>query len=267
MDISLAELEQAIRNLVLLLGGWTVVVTAVAVWISNLATNRLMKSWDTKYERELELLRNTLSNERLQLEHLFSTLSSEQTLAQKRRLEAVDELWKSVVKLRDHFSPAIFFFSILHPDEYQNALTKSNMAAAISQIDDEFFVTGADMVASLESQRPYLGETLWLRFFIYRAFVGRLAVLITQIKDGRSIDDWRKDPGVQQHLSSILTKEEWASLKQASPFDVHYALNLLEAKLLEEISYVLSGRRSSLESFENAQDLRQMLIKEKLPGI
>jgi hypothetical protein len=257
-------MEQITKDIALLLGGWTVIVTGVISFISYLATQKIIGSWDTRNQRELEILRNNQAETQVLLKDTTSAITSSQSLLQARRVEAVDKLWKAILALKDHYSPVTFFFTIALPSEYKTALANSAIFSGLRKIDDHYIVNFPQEVSELESFRPYLGETLWLHFFVYRAVLGRLALLVKWLKEGKETGDWRQDSGVQQHLKAVFEEDEFKTLMNSSPMEINYALNILDSKVLREISYILSGRRSSLESFENSRELRKLLAKEKM---
>jgi len=257
-------MEQTIKDIALLLGGWTVVITGIISFISYLATQRIIGSWDVKNQRELETLRSNQAETQLLLKDTISTISSSQSLLQERRVEAVDKLWKAILAMKQHYSPITFFFTITLPHEYRAALSNSAIFEGLREIDDEYITNPPSEVAETEKLRPYLGETLWLHFFVYRAILGRLAVLVKWLKEDKDVGDWRQDSGIQQHLKVVLEKDEFSNLMNLSPMDIYYALNILDSKALKEISFILSGRKSSLESFENSKELRKMLANEKM---
>jgi hypothetical protein len=114
-------------------------------------------------------------------------------------------------------------------------------------------------IGAVERERPYLGETLWLKFFIYRAFLGRLAYLVIQGKRTGHFDDWRNDKGIRQILSTVLPEKLMQGLLNGNGAEgataVRRAADELERSVLEEISLILSGKRSATDSFENAREL------------
>jgi hypothetical protein len=120
-------------------------------------------------------------------------------------------------------------------------------------------------VDDVELDRPYLGEILWLRFFIYRAFVGRLGYLISRGKERRHISDWRDDKGIRQILAGALPQNIITTLLDKQKFSIYEVFSQLEAAILQEISLVLSGRRSASDSFENARELHQAVAKFVIP--
>lgn len=101
------------------------------------------------------------------------------------------------------------------------------------------------------------------RFFIYRAVLGRVTHLVIEGKRTRHIPDWLKDHGIRQPLAAVLSGADLKALLECTPPVAMYRMqNALEAAILEEISRITSGKRSALESFENARELRAALAGE-----
>lgn len=257
-------MEQIVKDIALLLGGWTAIITGIVGFVSYLATQKIIKTWDVKNQKDLEIFRNNQAETQLLLKDILSTFSSSQSSLQERRFEAVDKLWKAILALKQHYSQATFFFTINLPSEYKKAIIAPLFIEGLKNFNDEYIASFPREVEDIESFRPYLGETLWLYFFVYRAILGRLGLLVVWIKEGKNIGDWRQDSGIQQHLKAVFSKEEFNGFIKSSPLDVYYTMNALDAKVLKEISYILSGRKSSLESFENSKVLRKILAKEKM---
>jgi hypothetical protein len=67
-------------------------------------------------------------------------------------------------------------------------------------------------------------------------------------------------------LSYVIAKAVCTRILREEPVvtAVNTAVNVLEGLVLEEISLIMSGRRSSEESFENARTLREALASQPL---
>ncbi|MFQ6028403.1 MAG: hypothetical protein ACE5Q6_12995, partial [Dehalococcoidia bacterium] len=187
---------------------------------------------------------------------------SGQNLFQQQRLAAVGRLWTSVLELREHFSRPVIYFTILEPSEYDSVFEKGGpLSKSISDFDNESTALLPKQTAHVEKDRPDLGETLWYQFYSYRAFIGRIGYLIREgIRQGH-FTDWRDDPGVHQLLCYVLSEQQYMPLlnSKKDPSALYKALGLLESLILREISLITSGRQSSFESFENAEELRDAL--------
>jgi hypothetical protein len=258
---------ESISKLVLLVGGWSAVLIAVSAFVSKLVTERVLSKWRRDEQREMEMLRSELTDSRAVLDAAIRGFASGEGLSHQKRIEGVDALWAAVLELRHGLSGPVFFYGILLPSEYDDVLQKDGaIAASISGLSDSTMHQTLSSVSPVERQRPFVGETLWLRFFIYRAFLGRLAHLIVDGKRKGHIPDWRDDSGVGQLLGHVLQKKALEQLLQSKkdPTAINRALNSLESLILEEMSLITSGQRSSLASFENARQLRDALSSEKV---
>ena len=170
-------------------------------------------------------------------------------------MQAVEKLWQRILDVRKACRSATFFYSILHPSEYNEVFTRPNMKAMISNLDDTLINRIISNTEDLEAHRPYLGEKLWLLFYIYRAFLGRISLMLVDGQREGEIKDWRKDHGVHSLLKYVLSSEQLTAVTVESPIAMHKAVTLLEAMLLEEVSLIISGDRASKETFEHAKRL------------
>lgn len=256
--------EPTIRELIAILGGWTVITAAAVAWATKLVNERIFSKWRRDEQSTLEALRHSLSSERVLLESAIRGSQQGQDLSHEKRLLAIERLWSAILRLRSASDGMRYFFGVLLPNEYDLIFTgkQDSFAAAIANVNDDFVTGAMKTVDDVELDRPYLGEILWLRFFIYRAFVGRLGYLVTRGKERRRIADWREDNGIRQILSGALPQSTVkALLNNQNVASIYTVFGQLEATILEEVSLVLSGRRSASDSFENAKELQQAVSK------
>lgn len=259
--VAQSQFAMDMTSLIGLFGGGAVIVGAVTLWLSRLMTERVLSKWRREEQSFVEIMRAEQARHNLLLEAGIKGFGAGQDVICERRVIAVEHLWANVLLLRERFQGPVFFFGILLPSEYDAALRKQDaFSASVQDVDERTTLAAIKETAALEGERPHLGETLWLRFFIYRAFLGRLAHLITEGKRTGHILDWRQDSGVRQLLGHIVQQPDLSELlKSTSPVSINWALNALEGLLLEEISRITSGQHSALESFENAKALRSAM--------
>jgi hypothetical protein len=264
----MGPVEPTFKDLIAILGGWTVISVAAIAWATKLVNERIFSKWRKNEQSALEALRHTLSSERVLLESAIRGSQQGQDLSHEKRLAAIERMWSAVIKLRTTADGMRYFFGILLPSEYDLIFSgkQDSLAASIANINDEFVTDAMKAIDDVELDRPYLGEILWLRFFIYRAFVGRLGYLISRGKENRHIADWRDDKGIRQILAGALPQSTINSLLDKQRFSSIYTVfSQLEATILEEVSLVLSGRRSASDSFENAKELHQAVATFVVP--
>jgi hypothetical protein len=169
-------------------------------------------------------------------------------LVLKKRLAAAETLWTTVLDLRERFSAVIFFYTILVPSEYDSVFEpNSKTRDMVATINDEMISDAVGRVQRVEEHRPYLGDSLWSRFFVYRAFLGRLAVLVTMGKRDHHIRDWRDDDGIRRILGSSSEKSQLEAFLGSNNnlLAVNQILARLEQSMLDEISQISSGQQSS----------------------
>ena len=92
----------------------------------------------------------------------------------QKRLSAVETMWSAVLELRERLAGSVFFYTILVPSEYDSVFEDSKTSHLVAPITDELIADSMGRTTPVEIYRPYLGETLWFLFFVYRAFLGRL---------------------------------------------------------------------------------------------
>ncbi|HEX4030082.1 MAG TPA: hypothetical protein VHX20_06935 [Terracidiphilus sp.] len=255
-------------QLVALWGGSSVVVVGVSSWLSQLISERIVSKWRRDEQTTIEILRSALARDKLLLESATKGFQTGQDAGQPKRLAAIEKLWIEVLRLREEFSQAVFFCSLILPDEYDSILRdRKDLVAQIAEFNVQSIAEKLQRNIELESERPFFGETLWLQFFIYRAFLCRLALVLSGgVQKGR-LTDWRQDKGIRQILGNVLSSETTSLYLEQVPFTVaiNQTVSALESSMLKEISLIVSGRLSSFESFENAKDLRNKIASLDSP--
>jgi hypothetical protein len=248
-----------ITEIIAVLGGWTLIISAISAWIGKLVAEKVTLKWKEQQKKELNKMTHQLASDRLIMESAVSNLSSGQKVAQEKKIQAIEILWKNIIEIRDGLQSAITFYKILLPSEYNDVFTKSNMRLMISDLNEGQIAQTISKTYDTEIYRPYLGEKLWLLFFIYRAFLGRIShILIDGLNKG-TIEDWRKDNAVHSLLENVFHDEQMKAVTNESPIAMHNAITLLEAMILEEISLIMSGEKASKETFKHAKKVGELM--------
>jgi hypothetical protein len=258
------QIGVSIKQFLIILGGWTVVLGALFGWMGKVILERLGSSWRRSEQSAMETVKHALSSERVFLESAIRGAQQGLDSIQDRRMAAIEKLWNGVLSLRADFVRVLFFYEILLPSEYDSEYKSGRMlAASIEDVNDETTMAAIRRVDPVEQERPYLGEALWLKFFIYRAFLGRIAHLTIQGKRSGHFIDWSSDEGVRQIISSVLPVEtvQTALNGPSASLGIRRLADRLEWSILEEVSLILSGKRSAAESFENAKQLFEQVAK------
>ena len=157
--------------------------TAVATGISTYLNGKKMAEWKKQADNELEKLRHKLETDRLLLNSAITNLSSGQMLSVDKKIKAIQDYWKNIIKIREYFFPVIAFYSVLHPSEYNDFPENEKI---LSGFDRDKIDKAFEDTKDWERDRPFLGEKFYTLFFCYRAFLGRLGLKVLDGKEGRN---------------------------------------------------------------------------------
>jgi len=260
----MGQIGVSVEQFLIILGGWTVVLGALFGWIGKVILERLGSSLRRSEQSAVETVKHALSSERVFLESAIRGAQQGLDSIQDRRMAAIEKLWIGVLSLRADFASVLFFYEILLPSEYDSVYNSGRtFATSIKDVNDETTIAAIQRVAPVEQERPYLGETLWLKFFIYRAFLGRIANLAIDGKRSGHFIDWTSDEGVRHIISNVLPLKTVQSTLNgpSASLGIRRLADQLERSILEEVSLILSGKRSAVESFENAKQLFEQVAK------
>ncbi|HWR15642.1 MAG TPA: restriction endonuclease [Terriglobales bacterium] len=162
----------------------------------------------------------------------------------QKRISATETLWSAVLDLKQSLSSAVFFYTILLPSEYDSVFEDhGNMHDVVSSITDDLINDAMTRANEVERCRPYLSEVLWSHFFVYRAFLGRLATLIVMGKRHQHIENWRNDGGIKQILGCVFREQDFKALLggDSNPHAIGHILDRLQSLMLAEINRVSSA--------------------------
>jgi hypothetical protein len=228
-----------LSEILLWLGGGAVTSGIVGAGVSNLVAKRIAHSWERKHQRDLEAFKAESERDRAVLSAVIQSHSAGQAATTERRLVAVESLWSIIRMWRDKSRVVIFFFSILHPSEYNDL--NPTIKASLNSLGDDDLLSFIDKTHELELHRPFLGERLWLLFRTYSTFLGRLTYKLTEGYKLEHIRDWREDEHAIELLRSALSDDEMSTIMKFHIRAIELAIDHLDYKILTEIDRVVSG--------------------------
>lgn len=157
-------------------------------------------------------------------------------------------------------SKITFFLTLLEPNEYLIEVNKPKFGFNIDQIHSNVtnFINKEDKV---EEYRPFIGDQIWSYYFIYRAICFRTIYLIEKLKNGQEFGYWYEDSGMKQLMSFILSEKEIEMIIKQGPHSLYRTLDIIEVKILKEFNYILSGKKSAIETFEDSKELRELIAQ------
>ena len=246
------------------IGGWVAITYLLSSWIGARLAQKLNIHWIKQKEKEVEKLKSDLTRDRDILNNTMSVISKQYQISQEKRLKSLEDLWETIIKIREFFEPLQFLFTILLPDEYNSAI-KDKFNSSLSSITS---VSVSDLIKdtthSVEISRPYIGIKLWSLFFVYRAFVGRIIVTFNKGRKENNIEAWYSDKNTVDLLRLILEKEELEKIRKNKFMFLNQAVDSLERKILNEMESVLTGISISEFSTDQADKIIRKIKKMNL---
>jgi len=235
--------------------------------VRSLITDRVISQWRRDENTQVELLKSELASRQSMLESAVHNHTAGQELLQKERFEATRRLWRGAMEIRSGLGFPVLFFSLLVPEEYDAAVLGDGGGSDLAGLITTEYVNDAmKPLEAVELDRPLLGEKLWLRFFIYRAFLGRLGAIVLLGRKQGHLEDWRLDTGIRQLLPFALPRETVDRLLDTTqplgnPNDV---ASSIEAVMLQDIDEIISGRVSATESLDNTLRINENINRVQL---
>lgn len=217
-------------------------------------SKRSERSWQKEHNIDIEILKGEIGKNQALLSTAMSCFSSERLEAQSRKITAIEEAWKDMLKIRTNGSSASFIYNIFLPTEY-------NLPPSYAHIKESNIEKALEEIMKFETDihRPFLGEKLWIIFWLYRMLLARILHLVSSGKKSQCITDWRLDNLIMNNLATILSKEEMQMIKEATLQSVDLTCNLLEFKFLDESNALISGDKAAEMNIDKAMKLAKLM--------
>lgn len=236
----------------------------------SVITTRLTKSVQHEFDSKLEILRTQLrkSEESFkadlrakasQIELLrsgaISGLATRQAALDKRRIEAVDQLWSAVTELSSAKAAsawmAVIKFDAAAKEAEKNPQFRQIFEAVGSGLDlKKLGSTGASKI------RPFISEISWAIFSAYQAILLFAATQLHILKSGLNVPDVLDTSAITKLIQTVLPHQA-AYLEKYGAAGYHYLVDELESRLLNELQNILKGQESDKASVEQAAAILQ----------
>lgn len=169
----------------------------------------------------------------------------------KRKLEAIDQLWAGITALR----PATVSPRIWTKFNYAKCLTE---AAKNPKFRAAFAALGSAGEAAVketrgEEARPHVTKLAWAYFEAYRAIIGFYVARLIQLQNGVDQDFTDQESVKMLAIAALPHYEE--AIKEFGGDILHKYLDELEEKLLNEFTAMLAGKDDDVEGVRRAAEI------------
>ena len=221
-------------------------VTAGLVFIlKTYIGEKIKKSIEHEYAVAMERLRaDNAQQQSVQAVATASLVASRQA-SHDRRLTAIETLWSAILRLKEMTPTVAVLADTVLETEYGKLADNAMLAAALNEVSEQQVSQQNESVKEVESARLYIGERLFLYFFIYRAVTFRIAYLFDRGRKEGRVFPWYRDSGIRQLLSHALSQEEMVVFDQQKFGQLNWVQAVIETKLLQHADRVISGQESA----------------------
>lgn len=239
----------------------TTALFAAALWLArNLIANRLARSVEHEFNAKLELLRADLRSKEIEISALRSgamtALASRQVALDKRRLDAVDQLWAAATEL----GKAKFASSLMATVNFEAAVKEAEKNPKVRALF-EAMGAGIDLakldLSGAPKARPFVTPMAWAHYSACQAIAMQAVVKFRMLKFGVGNPDVI-DKDTTKKLVMAALPHHVAYIEKYGDTGYAYLLQELENRLLEELRKMLEGAETDRASVERAAEILRL---------
>ena len=183
-------------------------------------------------------------------------MASRQMALDKRRLEAVDQLWSAITAMAGAKSISAFMSTI-------NFDTAVEEAARNPRFREVFTVMGAAFdpnrveLSDAAKARPFASPMAWALFSAYQAIAMQAVAKLEIIKSGIGVKDLLDREAASKLIRAALPHQS-EFIEKYGDAGYHYLLEELEGALLSALRKMLAGEETDRVSVERADDILRL---------
>lgn len=216
----------------------------------------------TEFRKSEELFKADLRTKEGQIAALqsgaLSGMVSRQAALDKRRLEAIDQLWAGVETLAPFKLATIWMKTF----DFEKALRTASDNPRAREL---FSILGPNLdpknmpKVDVHRARPFVSEMAWALFSAYQAIVGYAMAQLFMLRVGLNSADLLDSTAVSKLVLAALPHyAEYVEKFGAKGFP--YIVEPLEAELLKELRRMMRGEESDKNSVEQAAKIMQEVM-------
>ena len=198
-----------------------------------------------------------------------------QRAVMERRLDAIQQLWNSLLSLNEDLPPVVGYIDLLTRDEYKKRDYRGSGRRLLSDLSMESIedlsakhgqVSGfpggsnaGNIDYSIERVRPLAGEYMWSLFASYRLLALRVLFLVHESKEDKNVIVWYEDSYIREILAALLDQRETEEFDGLRLGKFSWIRDRLESKLLLAMQKTMSGEISGEQAIQQAMSIQEQL--------
>jgi hypothetical protein len=239
----------------------TSALLTLILWLSrNLIINRLSKSVQHEFDEKLEVIRADLRAKEVEITTLrssaISALANSQISLDKRKLEAVDQLWSAVTGLTPAKTLSLSM-SVINLETVGSRVEKEpKLREFVQLIGGDFDVKKLDLGGAAKA-RPFVSPIAWGTYSAIHAVVMHAVAHWSMLKAGINTHGMIKKEVINNLVKAALPgRAEYIDQLEASGY--YSLIDELELKLLTDFQDMLSGKDTDAASLKRASAIMKL---------
>lgn len=246
-----------------------IVLFSIIWFMRNVLRDWLTKKIQHKYDKKIEEIRTAQEKNKDELDDIrkgyLNDFFSKNSELRTRRLKAIDDIWKSLLTVKNETAAFINFISLFNFEEIKKRLNEPETTALLNNIANTFMnlnVTGNNKIKEAFQlaaiTRPWISLFLWSIFETYSSIVtysvASFFMLRSGIYDEKLIDKKKFYQIVCNIFPGITISEDELINNTAFPV----LLNELEKRFLGEIELMLTERETNQHQQDEVKKLLEL---------
>lgn len=233
---------------ILTLAGFTgAFAGGIVIWLlRNWLITRLTGSIKHEYDEKLARLTGDLQRISAAQAGVQSTFAQNHLVAQQKRLEAIGDVWRSFLHVRNSQPFILSLIEMCRLSEYSKLFADDKMKKYAEELSPEGVAKFArNKESDIELARPYVGEYLWSLLYAYEAVCIRTTLLLWQYRSKGHGDAWFEDEVTVGVVRSATNDREFEEFRKLDFGKISWYRNLMEQKFLVAASRIINGEVST----------------------
>lgn len=245
---------------------------ALALWFGRkLIGTHLVKSVEHEFNARLEavraefrekeeLLKADLRSKESEIADLrggaMTAMASRQMALDKRRLEAVEQLWSALTALAGAKGITIFMAVMKFEAVAEEAARNAQFREMFTIMGGAFDIAKVDLSGASKA-RPFVSPIAWALFSAYQAIAMQAVMKLHIIKSGIGAKDYFDKDAVAKLVKAALPHQA-GYIDKYGDAGYHYLLEELEESLLAAMRNMLAGEETDRASVEQAAEILRL---------
>lgn len=263
-----------------------VALLAARVWVVSRIKAGIEYAYQTKFEafkasiqeetsRSLIGFKKQLEEHATLVAYARDSAAYGQRAVMERRLDAIQQLWNSLLSLNEDLPPVVDYIDLLTRDEYKQRDYRGSGRRLLSDLTMESIedlsarhgqVSGSagglkdgKIDYSTERVRPLVGEYMWSLFASYRVLALRVLFLVHQSKEDKNVVVWYEDSNIREILAALLDQRETDEFDELTGRRFFWIRDRVRHKLVLAMQKTMSGETLGEQAIHHAMSIQEQV--------